>query len=390
MESGMISANLPSCHFDPHIYGVGAWTPHLHFAYDLVALMRPRVFVELGTDRGESYFTFCQSTAENKTETHCFAVDTWRGDLQAGEYDETTFKQVAAHNRAYYESFSMLMRCTFDAALEKFRSESVDLLHLDGLHSEEAVRHDLGGWLPKLRPGGFLLLHDVTVRSRDFGVWKAWNELSARGRSWTFDEHPGLGVWRKPPNESLPKLLEILLTGGAQDRATLVDYYRGRASQLQEKIAQHWRDGTIRDLPFMQQTVIQIFHTKDGVHREEDSVNARIGHDGWKEVAVALPADAQAAPLRIDFVSPLTVIEVASLHLSSATKIHFQAATAKEFDKITLAGDVERLPSSGGLSLRITGLDPQLYLPPVGCIPNDEKLILEMRLQVQPQTSSTF
>jgi hypothetical protein len=389
MESGMISANLPSRHFDPHIYGVGAWTPHLHFAYDLVALIRPRVFVELGTDRGESYFTFCQSAAENKTETYCFAVDTWRGDWQAGEYDETTFKQVAAHNRAYYESFSMLMRCTFDAALEKFRSESVDLLHLDGLHSEEVVRHDLGGWLPKLRPGGLLLLHDVTVRSRAFGVWKVWSELSAHGRSWTFDDGPGLGIWQKPPNESLPESLEILFSDEDKGRTALLDYYRARTVRLEEKIAQQWRDGTVRDLPFMQQTVIQIFHSADGVHREEDSINARIGHDGWKKVSIALPADAQAAPLRIDLVSPLTVIEVASLYLTSATKIHFQAAAAKEFDKIILAGDVKRLPSAGGLRLKITGLDPQLYLPPVDCIPSNEKLILEMRLQVHPQTSST-
>ena len=31
--------------------------------------------------------------------------------------------------------------------------------------------------MPKIRPGGILLLHDVNVRSRDFGVWKIWEEL---------------------------------------------------------------------------------------------------------------------------------------------------------------------------------------------------------------------
>src|SRR2546423_13990979 len=99
MRTENIAADLPSRRFEPQIYGVGAWTAHLHFAYDLIALVRPRLLTELGTDRGESYFAFCQSAAENKTATRSFAVDSWQGDVQAGQYDETTFAQVAAHNR---------------------------------------------------------------------------------------------------------------------------------------------------------------------------------------------------------------------------------------------------------------------------------------------------
>src|SRR5438477_12364100 len=143
--------DLPSRHFEPHLYGVGAWTPHLHFAYDLVAVMKPQALVELGVDRGESYFAFCQSALENKTGTRCFGIDTWRGDEHAGGYDETTFAQVSEHNRAHYESFSTLLRATFDAAIVQFEPNSIDVLLLDGLHTAEAVRRDLELWLPKLR-----------------------------------------------------------------------------------------------------------------------------------------------------------------------------------------------------------------------------------------------
>ena len=354
--------DLPSRQFTPRIYGVGAWTAHLHFAYDLVALLRPAVLVELGVDRGESYFAFCQSAAEHKTGTRCFAIDTWRGDEQAGQYDETTFAQVAAHNRTHYENFSTLMRCTFDAAAEKFSDASIDLLHLDGLHSEEAVRHDLQNWLPKLRPGALLLMHDVTVRNRGFGVWKVWAELRERGRSWAFNDGPGLGIWQNPPNESLPELLEILLSGKDDDRDALVNYYRARHHELEEKAKREWRDGSVRDLPFLQQTVIQVFHTTDGVHREENSVNARIGHDGWKDVSIPLPNDAGAAPLRVDFVSPLTILEIASLRLMRGPNVSFQATDRGQFDNVTLAGDVERLPHAKHLLLKITGIDPQLHL----------------------------
>src|SRR5256885_10106964 len=49
---------------------------------------------------------------------------------------------------------------------------------------------------------------------------------------------------------------------------------------------------------------------------EEDSFYARIGHEGWKDVRIELPPGAAAAPLRIDFVSALTTIEIASLRRS--------------------------------------------------------------------------
>src|SRR2546421_8555168 len=113
----MVQLDLPSRHFEPRLYGVGAWTSHLHFAYDLVAVMKPALLVELGVDRGESYFAFCQAAAEHQTGTRCFGVDTWRGDEQAGGYDETTFAQVSEHNPPNYKSFSTLIRSHFHDAL---------------------------------------------------------------------------------------------------------------------------------------------------------------------------------------------------------------------------------------------------------------------------------
>jgi hypothetical protein len=344
--------------------------------------MRPAVLVELGVDRGESYFAFCQSAAENQTGTRCFGIDTWRGDQQAGGYDETTFAEVSEHNRAHYAKFSTLVRSGFDDALIRFEADSIDVLHIDGLHTETAVRHDIDSWLPKLRPGGILLLHDVDVRTKEFGVWKVWNELQARSRSSTFHDGPGLGVWQKPPAPPLPGFLEQLLSPPDAENAELAKYYTERAAAMQEKIAQHWRDGTIRNTPFARQTVIQVFYTSDGSHREENSVYARVGHQGWKDVRIELPALAGAAPLRIDFVSALNTIEIASIRLTKGAAPCFAAPDAMGFAVIKTGGDVERLPDSTPLRLRVTGVDPQLYLPPVDLPAGPEPLLLEMRLRV--------
>jgi hypothetical protein len=372
---------LPSRRFRPRVYGVGAWTDHIFFAYDLVALERPQTFVELGTDRGESYFAFCQSVLENRTCTRCFAVDTWKGDAQSGFYDETTFEQVRIHNQAYYEDFSTLLRRTFDDALAEFADGNIDILHLDGLHAESAVRHDLDTWVPKVAPGGIVLLHDVNVRERGFGVAKVWEELKLRGRAFTFDDGPGLGVWEKPPRRN-SGFVNAILNANEEYRARLRNYYSDRVGELRGQIELEWQTGAVRNGPLANETVIQVFYSGDGMHRETDSVNARLGHNDWKDVSIVLPPSAGAAPLRLDFLSALNVIDIAALRVLQSSKILFRATAPSDFDNIDIRGDAERLPHPKFLRLKITGIDPQLYLPPLCVTARDGPVRVEMRLQV--------
>jgi methyltransferase family protein len=385
MESPIAIAELPSQRFQPRIYGVGAWTEHLHFAYDLVAKERPAFLVELGTDRGESYFAFCQSVAENQTGTRCFAVDTWKGDAQSGFYEEITFQQVEAHNRQHYQDFSTLLRRDFDHALKEFGDGKIDILHLDGLHSEEVVRHDLDWWLPKLSPSGILLLHDVVVHNRGFGVWRVWKKFKKRGRWFTFEEGAGLGVWEKRPKRN-SIFRNSFLDPTSETRIALVEYYQARGRELKERIANEWRTGAIRQSPFAQETVVQIFHTKDGTHREEDSVYARIGHDAWKDISISLSPGIGTVPLRIDLVSALTVIDIAQLRVTRSGQDYFRAKNPGEFDKIDVRGDAQRLPHPNFLRLRITGIDPQLYLPPIAPGAGTGKTTVEIRVRVHAAT----
>lgn len=383
MEPEQSPIDLPSRRFQPLLFGLGAWTNHIHFGYDAVAAVRPRLLVELGTERGESYFAFCQSVAENETGTRCFAVDTWLGDQQAGGYDETTFREVSAHNDAHYATFSTLLRCSFDEAWSRFGDESIDLLHLDGLHTEEAVRQDVDAWLPKLRPGGVFLMHDVHVRVRGFGVWKVWAELRTRGRSYTFEDGPGLGVWQKPPFVPLSAPVESLLAGTPEAAAT-AEYYRVRAQEFQELIRRQWHDGTIRDTAAAKQSIIQLFYTHDGTHREEESVLARIGHDDWNEVTLALPVGAGAAPLRLDFVSPFTTIDIARIEVTHGGEIIFAATDCASFDRIVVAGDAQRQSHPRYLRTLVTGIDPQLLLPSLTLRDRANRVCLRLRLRVSP------
>jgi uncharacterized coiled-coil protein SlyX len=172
-----------------------AWCGHLPFAAWIVKIFKPRVFVELGTHSGNSYFTFCQSVVESDLPTACYAVDTWKGEEHAGLYGEDIFQKVIMHNQEHYGKFSQLMRMTFDDAAKCFSDGFIDLLHIDGMHTYEAVKHDFETWLPKLAPGAVILLHDTNERNRGFGVWKWWEELQeVHANNFEFTHSHGLGV----------------------------------------------------------------------------------------------------------------------------------------------------------------------------------------------------
>ena len=153
------------------------------------------------------------------------------------------------------------------------------------------------------------------------------------------------------------------------------------------KVAQHWRDGTIRNAPSANQTIVQLLYSKDGVHRAEDFVLSRLSHEVWKELQIELPPGAGAAPLRIDFVSPLTIIEISSIRLIKDGVVYFSAPDKTEFDAIDVRGDAERLAQDGVLSLRVTGIDPQLFLPAVELPLDNQPFQLAMRLRVSPTTA---
>jgi O-antigen biosynthesis protein len=170
-----------------------AWNEHVPFGMLLVELQRPRVIVELGTHCGVSYCAFCQAVTETGAGASCYAVDTWAGDSHTGPYGGDVYENLKAHHKQY-ESFSQLLRMTFDEALQQVSDDSVDLLHIDGLHTYEAVKRDYSTWLPKMSERGIILFHDTVVTEGDFGVHRLWRELTPSFPHFNFEHGCGLGV----------------------------------------------------------------------------------------------------------------------------------------------------------------------------------------------------
>lgn len=182
----------------PNRLTLSTWYEHIPFAMFLVAVQRPSVFVELGALFGDSYCAFCQAVAELKLPTKCFAVDTWRGDEHSGNYGQDAGENILAELRSYhdplYGGFSRLVQSTFDEAQPHFEDGSIDLLHIDGYHTYEAVKHDFETWLPKLSRRAVVLFHDINVRERNFGAFRFWAEIIPNYPHFEFAHGYGLGV----------------------------------------------------------------------------------------------------------------------------------------------------------------------------------------------------
>jgi hypothetical protein len=171
-----------------------AWLGHVPFAMWLVGALNPRMVVELGVHTGNSYCAFLQAVQQLGLDTRCFGIDHWRGDMHAGHYGEEIYHEFRAYHDARYVTFSALLRSSFDDALSYFSDGSIDLLHIDGLHTYEAVAADFSRWLPKVSSRGVVLFHDINVRERGFGIWQFWEEICSRYPHFQFIHSHGLGV----------------------------------------------------------------------------------------------------------------------------------------------------------------------------------------------------
>jgi glycosyltransferase involved in cell wall biosynthesis len=262
---------FPLCWAFPLRLAPSQWTEHVPFALFLIEAQRPRTVMELGTHYGVSYCAFCQGIKALGLESQAYAVDTWQGDPQTGFYNSEVLADLRRHHDLLYSSFSRLIPCTFDEALAHFPDQSIDLLHIDGCHTYEAVKHDFETWLPKLSDRGLVLFHDTNVRESSFGVWRFWEEVRGRYPSFAFVHQHGLGVLAV--GASYPEALRPFFDG-TEDVAALREFF----AQLGQRISCRL------DKELTAQDLLAQVQSKDREIKEVWATRERENQELWAEI----------------------------------------------------------------------------------------------------------
>ncbi len=131
--------------------------------------------VEIGSWIGESSCLLAWGLKGNGAKL--YAVDNFKGEASdpsaRTRYQERMYrlkidniKESFDKNIAHFNLSSQVEAIVADslAAAKAFRepAHSIDLLFIDGDHSEDATRNDIIAWLPFLKHGGIIVFHDFS------------------------------------------------------------------------------------------------------------------------------------------------------------------------------------------------------------------------------------
>lgn len=223
---------------EPRLLPSPWWIGHIPFAFQLVATLKPRSIVELGVYNGASFCAFCQAVDALDLNATCYGVDTWEGDIHMGEFEEALYREISDYCEKHYSDVAVLIRKRFDDAVSLFDDKSVDLLHIDGTHTFEAVSNDYYTWLPKMSEKGVILFHDTNATyetvgeaSKDFGVKDFFDSIKGSYPHFEFKHCYGLGVLIV--GEKVPKSV-MEMAHEARDNA-FIDYFAELGNKVSER-----------------------------------------------------------------------------------------------------------------------------------------------------------
>ena len=134
-----------------------AWTGHGLFAMKLVESLNPKVTVDLGVDYGFSTFCLAYPQIGN-----VYGIDWFQGDEHAGYRD--TYPLIDNLYQEVKQSFGIsnieFIKGDFEEVAKTW-NKPIDILHIDGFHSYEAVTNDFINWTKFCHEESIVLFHDT-------------------------------------------------------------------------------------------------------------------------------------------------------------------------------------------------------------------------------------
>lgn len=162
-----------------------AWKGHEDFAIWLVEMLKPQTTVDLGVDYGFSLFALAIPKIGQ-----VYGIDSFEADAHAGHHPDNydivmDFKQK--HN---FENVHVI-RGWFDEVAKTWE-KPIDILHIDGLHTYDAITSDWKNWAKFVSNNGVIIMHDI-ISFAD--ITRFYNEITIPKAH--FIHSAGLGIATK-------------------------------------------------------------------------------------------------------------------------------------------------------------------------------------------------
>jgi len=177
--------------------------------YGLIRLIRAKRVLVIGSKYGYIPAICAMACKDNKTGVVDFVDASY--DYTKWPQDKNHWGGVGFWNKVdvdkhfgkmglnKYIKFYLMTSKNFARTTE---NRKWDYIYIDGDHSYAGVKNDFNLFYPRLKNGGYLLLHDIYTKNLgelDYGVNIFWEEIKTGGKYQTmeFSGKIGLGMIRK-------------------------------------------------------------------------------------------------------------------------------------------------------------------------------------------------
>ncbi len=161
-----------------------------HVIHDRIKNIENPIGAEIGVHRGE-----CSGhLLELHSGLKLYMIDMWSPDTYKGKGDDAAtepyrriyekecdenYKKACAVAE-YHKLSAYILRGGSLEVVKHIKDAELDFCFIDAAHDYESVKADIIAWLPKVKPSGWLILHDFDNPNFP-GVKKAMEDVFAEG-----------------------------------------------------------------------------------------------------------------------------------------------------------------------------------------------------------------
>lgn len=206
--ASVLDLKLDVCRALPSLYG---WCTNGKALYliDTVLETNPKLCVEIGVFGGRSILPIA-AALKHVGKGIVIGIDSWKNHDATQDLDEAHVEWWSKIDLAYvFHSYMKMidqhelkdqiitLRTTSEMAFTAMNGKSIDLLHIDGNHSETASYFDVTHWVPLVSSGGRIIFDDISWDNTATQRAVQWlNEHCTKTLEMT--DTTTWGVWIKP------------------------------------------------------------------------------------------------------------------------------------------------------------------------------------------------